>query len=69
MSCKVGEAFLTGYFGEYDSAWLTELCFNGLLLHDFGGDIIELHVAKPAEITSLKALQQRLYSVIEEKRR
>jgi thiamine kinase-like enzyme len=58
------KAFLTGYFGEYNTEWLADLCFNGLLIHDFGGDIVEQHVAKSEEITSLKILHQRLYGLI-----
>lgn len=58
------KGFLTGYFGKYEIDWLADLCFNGLLIHDFGGDIVEQHVAKPEEITSLKILCERLYGLI-----
>lgn len=61
---RFDKAFLTGYFCEYDADWLTDLCFNGLLIHDFGGDIIEQHIAKPNEITSLKIMRERLYNLI-----
>lgn len=54
------KAYLQGYFGEYEEQKLAELCFQGLLIHDFGGDIVEQHVAKPEEITSLAALRERI---------
>lgn len=61
---RFDKAFLTGYFGEYDPYWLTDLCFSGLLIHDFGGDIIGQHVAKPEEITSLEIMREKLYGLI-----
>lgn len=59
--------FLRGYFGEYDSRELTELCFQGLLIHDFGGDIVGQHVAGPEEITGLNVLKEQIYTALQAK--
>jgi len=58
------ETFLTGYFGWYDIDTLTDLCFNGLLIHDFGGDIIASKADRAREITSLGEMRKLLYSLI-----
>jgi hypothetical protein len=31
---------MEGYFGDYDAEQVAEQCFVGLLLHDYGADII-----------------------------
>ncbi|MFF2887221.1 phosphotransferase family protein [Paenibacillus sp. NPDC057967] len=54
-------AFMTGYFGNYSIDEITELVFNGLLIHDFGGHVIEQHVGQPSEIDSLRKLRERIY--------
>ena len=54
------KAYLRGYFGEYERNELTDLCFNGIIIHDFGGDIVEQRLAKPAEITCLQDLRDRI---------
>lgn len=56
--------YMNGYFGEFDANELTERCFNGLIIHDFGGDIIRSNLGATAEITSLKLLKERLYTAI-----
>ena len=61
-------AFLKGYFGRYDVDWLTDLCFHGLLIHDYGGDILKQYAAKPEEITSLEKMRERLYLRIKEEK-
>lgn len=57
---------LRGYFGEFTANELTDICFNGLLIHDFGGDVVERHIEEPAKITSLNIMQERLYKMIME---
>ena len=42
-------ALLQGYFGALSADELTEICFDGLLIHDFGGDVVEQHIGKPDE--------------------
>jgi len=58
------KAFMTGYFGNYNIDEITELVFNGILIHDFGGDIIEQHVGHLSEFDSLSQLRERLYWAI-----
>jgi serine/threonine protein kinase len=56
--------YMDGYFGEYDSVKLAEKCFDGLLLHDFGYNIIRCNFGRIDEITSLAVLKERLYTAI-----
>ena len=68
IACELFEFdrdYLTGFFGAYDIEWLTNLCFEGLLLHDFGGDIIKTHIAEPDEIPTLDVLKERIKTAIE----
>ena len=53
--------YLHGYFGEYSIEELTELCFNGLLIHDFGGDVIKEHLGGIDDFHSLEDLRKRLF--------
>jgi len=56
--------YMDGYFGKYDAAEITEKCFEGLLLHDFGYDIIRSNLGCIDKITSLAVLKERLYTAI-----
>jgi serine/threonine protein kinase len=56
--------YLQGYFGEYRADNLVDLCLNGLLIHDFGGDIISQNVAKVNEITCLNDLREKLHILL-----
>ena len=56
---------MEGYFGEYDAAELAEKCFDGLMLHDFGYNIICCNLGHVDEITSLAVLKERLYISIQ----
>jgi len=58
------KSYLQGYFGEYRVDNLVDLCFDGLLIHDFGGDIISQNIAKVNEITCLNDLRNKLYQLI-----
>ena len=53
-------ALLKGFFGDYRVEELTEICFNGLLIHDFGGDIIKQYLGEPKEFKKLENLRERL---------
>ena len=57
---NLDRAFLNGYFGDYSVNELAELCFDGLLIHDFGGDIVAEHMGKPYEFKNLDDLRKRL---------
>jgi len=56
--------YMDGYFGEYDIVKLADKCFNGLLVHDFGYNIIRCNLGCIDEITSLAVLKERLYIAI-----
>ena len=54
------KAFLKGFFGNYDPRALAETCLEGLLLHDFGANIIRDRLAAPEELKSLAALRGKI---------
>lgn len=58
--------YMDGYFGTYDPDELVEQCVAGLLLHDFGYNIIRCNLGCIEEITSLSVLRDRLYAAIKE---
>jgi len=58
------KSYMDGYFGEYDAVELVEKCFDGLMLHDFGYNIIRCNFGHIDEITSLAVLKERLYTAI-----
>lgn len=51
---------LRGYFGNCSAYELTQVCFDGLLIHDFGGDIIENHIGKAEDFYGLDDLRDKL---------
>ena len=51
---------LRGYFGDYSADELTEICFDGLLIHDFGGDVVDQFIEKPAEFHNLEDLWEKV---------
>ena len=61
---KFEKPYLHGYFGEYQTDELTDLCFDGLLIHDFGGDIVAANVATPRELNCLSNLRDKIYGLI-----
>jgi serine/threonine protein kinase len=61
---KFDKSYLHGYFGEYRTEEFTDLCFDGLLIHDFGGGIIAHNIAAPEEIDSIWDLRDTLYRLI-----
>ena len=60
---RFDSALIRGFFGEYDPKSLAEVILDGLLLHDFGGDVIEQRVCAVGEIDCL----DDLYRIILEK--
>jgi hypothetical protein len=58
-------AFLRGYFENYSTDELIELCFNGLLIHDFGGDIVDNRIGRFCEIDRLSTLKKMIRQKIE----
>jgi aminoglycoside phosphotransferase len=57
------KSYLRGYFDDYKVDELVNLCFDGLLIHDFGGDIVQ-NIFKINEITCLKDLHDKLFEII-----
>lgn len=54
------QALIKGYFGETNKATLSDICFEGLLIHDFGAEIIEHNISKAASLTSLGKLRDKI---------
>jgi thiamine kinase-like enzyme len=57
-------ALLHGYFGDCSADELMRICFDGLLIHDFGGDVVEQHVGSPREFQGLDELRQMIKTKI-----
>jgi serine/threonine protein kinase len=56
--------YMLGYFGEYKPEYITELCMNGLLIHDSGSDTLRCNIGPAEEITSLAVMRERLYNLV-----
>jgi serine/threonine-protein kinase RIO1 len=57
-------ALIRGYFGDCSADELAEICFNGMLIHDFGGDIIVHQVGKENEFQQLDDLRNKIRRII-----
>lgn len=57
---KFDSNYLEGYFGEIDVDNITNICLNGLLIHDFGGDIIHNNICKKENLKNLKDLEIKI---------
>jgi len=57
-------ALMRGYFGEEPVESLARRCFEGTLIHDFGGDIAAERIAPPEEIGCLEELRRKIYHKI-----
>jgi thiamine kinase-like enzyme len=53
-------SLLQGYFGNYTTDEIAEVCFNGLLIHDFGGDIVDNYIEKSYKNENLKKIKTRI---------
>jgi len=60
FSFELDPMLLRGYFEDYTNDTFTEMCFNGLLIHDFGGDIVRDYIGKPDEFKNLEYLGKKL---------
>jgi hypothetical protein len=49
--------FLSGFFGEYEAVDLAEMIFQGLLLHESGGDVVIEKLGRADEIGSMEVLK------------
>ena len=61
---ELDAALIEGYFGNCSADELASVCFNGLLIHDFGGDIVAQLIGDPGEVLSLCDLQNKLKAMI-----
>jgi len=57
---------LHGYFGGAGRDELVRLCADGMLIHDYGADILKEHVAMPERFTSLEALDRLISEKLKE---
>ncbi|WP_062110098.1 aminoglycoside phosphotransferase family protein [Bacillus niameyensis] len=57
---RFDQAYMQGYFGQYNKDEITDICFNGILIHDFGGDIIQNFIGQVSELESLEKLKRRI---------
>lgn len=55
---------MKGYFVQHSIEDITDLCLKGLLIHDFGSNIISCNLGNIDEITSIKALKYKLFQAI-----
>jgi tRNA A-37 threonylcarbamoyl transferase component Bud32 len=54
------KSFMRGFFGESSKEEIVEICFNGLLLHDFGAFILRGNIHHAASFTTLQELRKSL---------
>jgi len=59
------KALIHGFFSNDDcteecSESLVDTCFNGILIHGYGGDIIKYHLGKPGEFMHLEQLREKI---------
>ena len=54
------ESYLRGYFGKYNADDIVDLCFNGLIIHDFGGDIVSEKIANADKLFCLNDFRNEL---------
>jgi aminoglycoside phosphotransferase (APT) family kinase protein len=55
---------LRGFFGDYTTDGFTDMFFDGLLIHDFGGSIVSDYFGNPNEIVSLEDLRERICELV-----
>ena len=61
--------YMLGYFGDYATDEMIELCMEGLLIHDFGSDILQNRIGPVKDIHSFDVLRARLHNSINGQRR
>ncbi len=59
---KFEKPYLKGFFKDYDKYELTEICLYGLLIHDFGFNIIKDNIGNIHEINSIEQLRQMIFN-------
>lgn len=64
-SFEFDPSLIRGYFEDYSKNRLIEMFFNGLLIHDFGGDIVKDVIGKPDEFNNLDELKRKFNEKME----
>ncbi len=58
--------YMKGFFRmNYDTTDIADKCFQSILMHDFGENIIQHNWGNPEKITSLDALRKKILTAIE----
>ncbi|NCA67842.1 MAG: aminoglycoside phosphotransferase family protein [Clostridia bacterium] len=52
---------IKGFFGDMGREELIEICFNGILIHNFGYGVIKEHIGRPEEFRCLDDLRKKMY--------
>ena len=61
----LNQALLLGYFGDYTSEELIEMCFNGLLIYEYAIEFVEEDVGSIVEFQCLDDLRKWLKQKVE----
>ena len=56
---------LKGFFGDLDSDKLAEICLSGILIHNFGAEVIEMDIGKSYEFETIGDLRKRIKELID----
>lgn len=57
--------YMDGFFGQISCDELTRICICGLLMHDYGANVIKCNFGKADEIGNIKILKERIIKSIE----
>lgn len=52
---------IKGFFGDIELDTLTEICFNGILIHNFGDSVVAEHLGAPEEFKCFEDLRYKIY--------
>ncbi len=58
---KFDSVLLRGYFGDYSKEGLVGMITDGLLIHDFGADVVRRYLGKPEEFQCINDLRKFIY--------
>ena len=58
---------IKGFFGDIELDKLSEICFDGILIHNFGDSVIAEHLGKAEEFMCLDDLRKRIYEKLKRK--
>lgn len=70
LICEVfdfSQPYLEGFFGIVDLEDITDKCLKGLLIHDFGLNIIKDNIGHTDEINNIAILKSKIYNALKYK--